>query len=95
VDNITGGYNHVDQNAPCNPNVHSTTPCSPNINANYFPDDYLTPMAGKIMPMRKVFQDQFRGIADFFFDFETGISDSNAKGTDFKLVFKNIANINL
>lgn len=95
TDNTQWGYNHVEPKAPCNPNVYSTTPCSPNINAPYFPDDYLTPMAGKIMPMRKVFQDQFRGIADFFFDYDTAISDSTAKNTDVKLVFKNVANINL
>lgn len=74
---------------------YSTTPCSPNMNAQYFPEDYLTPMAGKIMPMRRVFQDQFRGIADFFFDYDTAISDTTAKTTDAKLVFKNVANINL
>ena len=90
LDTTPCSVDNVQHNVP-----YSTTPCSPNMNAAYFPNDYLTPMAGKIMPMRRVFQDQFRGIADFFFDYDTAISDTTAKTTDIKLVFKNVANINL
>lgn len=73
---------------------YSTTPCSPDINASYMPEDYLTPMAGKIMPMKKVFADQFRGIADFFFDYVDTVNDTTGK-IDIRPVFKNIPNIAL
>lgn len=73
---------------------YSTGPCTPDINGNYFPEQYLNAMAGNTMPLKKVFQDQFRGVADFLFNYEEVISDKTGK-IELRPVFKSISNIQL
>lgn len=87
---------HIDTTPCSTPNFqnnvpYSTTPCNPNINATYQPEQYLNPMAGKTMPMRRVFQNQFPWVADLFFKYED-IPDNNGNIIP-RLVFKTLNNM--
>lgn len=59
----------------------------------YCPQDFLTPMAGKLQPAFRVFMQGHSAIMQFFFDYKQ-IPDSSGK-VDFKLVFKNVDSVKL
>lgn len=88
VDTGTCGTTNTSQNV-----AYTSFPSQPDYRANYFPEQFLTPMAGKTLPMRKVFQDQFRWIADFLFDYDEVVSDTGHVQTN--LVFKSLPGVKL
>jgi hypothetical protein len=86
IDTVACSTPNFQHNVP-----YGVNPCNPNINASYYPENYLTPMAGKTLPMRRVFQQQFPGVADIFFKYED-IPDNNGNIIP-RLVFKTLQNI--
>ncbi len=65
---------------------------NPNNNWQYFPEDYLKPMTGKLLPMYRSYFKWYPTITDLLFDYEQALDPNSGKMLQ-NIVFKSLSSV--